>query len=239
MQAFTRTLHELRDSEHFSPELPAILAAHIAVRGSELPTLFRLSDQEDIVFSDADLPTGFNYVALGHIHRAQAIGGQTHVRYSGSIERMDLGERDDQKGIVIFDIGPEGLQGEPWTLPLESTPVYEIEIREPSEEISELRERYTDASRHLVRIRCTYRAGIDNREETLRELEEIFPRWYDRQIAEAGALGPSLTIGEPSRSKSFEETVRDYLTQELTNHEDDLRLNVLDKVEALMKEVQA
>jgi exonuclease SbcD len=239
MAAFTAKLHQLRECEHFNPELPAVLAAHIAVRGSELPTLFRLSDQEDIVFSDADLPTGFAYVALGHIHKPQCLGGQPHVRYSGSIEKMDLGESRDEKQVVLFDLGPEGLQGEPWTLPLESTPVYEITILSPKDEMPELREKYKDAKRHLVKINCTYTAGVDNREETLRELEQIFPRWYDRHISESNALGKSLVIGEPVRTKSFEDTVRDYLDQELCNHGDELRQSVLEKVEALMREVTA
>ena len=38
----------------------------------------------------------------------------------------------------------------------------------------------------LARVRCTYTAGVDNREETLRKLEEIFPRWYDREMNESG-----------------------------------------------------
>src|SRR5581483_343686 len=158
----------------------------------------------------------------GHIHKPQCLVGQPHVRYSGSIERLDLGERDDQKGVVLFDLGPAGLEGEPWTLPLESTPVYEVDVREPAEELPELRARYKKADRHLVRIRCQYTAGVDNREEVLRELEEIFPRWYDRQVQERGALGPSLVVGEPARSRGFEETVRDYLSRELMNHDEAL-----------------
>jgi DNA repair exonuclease SbcCD nuclease subunit len=237
-RAFTDQLHALHQGKYFSPELPAVLSAHIGVRGSELPTLFRLSEQEDILFHDDDLPTGFAYVALGHIHKPQCLGGQTHIRYSGSLERLDLGERDDDKGVVLFDLGPEGLQGEPWTLPLDSTPIYEIEVRSPKEEIPLLRKKFPNAKRDLVRIRCTYTAGVDNREETLRELEEIFPRWYDRQITESSALGPTLAIGEPVRSKSFEDTVRDYLSQELVNHPDELQKAVLEKAEALMREVQ-
>ena len=89
-----------------------------------------------------------------------------------------------------------------------------------------------------MRIVCTYTAGVDNREETLRELEEIFPRWYAREINESNALRDRLVIGEPTRSKSFEDTVRDYLGQELVNHPDEQRLAVLEKVEALMREVQ-
>ena len=239
MQAYTARLHELTASVSFSPELPAILSAHVHVRGGELPTLFRLTEQEDIVFNDTDLPTGFAYVALGHIHRAQALGGQSHVRYSGSIERLDLGEANDDKGVVVFDVGPEGLLDEPAVLPLESTPIYEVEIRSPKDELPDLARRYADAKKHLVRIVCTYMAGVDNREETLRQLEEIFPRWYDRQISEANALRDSLVDHhEAGRARSFEDTVRDYLQQELTNHPEALRDAVLAKAEALMKELE-
>jgi DNA repair protein SbcD/Mre11 len=234
MTAFRNRLHELHGGAAFNPDLPAILAAHIAVRGAELPVLFRLSELEDVVFGDDEIPSGFSYVALGHIHRAQALGGQTHIRYCGSVERMDLGEKDDQKEIVVFDIGPEGLQGEPRSLPMEATPVYEVLVSNPAEELPTLRQMYPDAKKHLVRIILTYTAGVDNREEVLRELERIFPRWYDREVRETNALGPTLTLGE-ARGRGFEETVRDYLAQELTNHPDDLRRVVLAKAEALME----
>jgi exonuclease SbcD len=238
MAAYTARLGEIQQRADFDLGLQTVLAAHVHVRGAELPTLFRLTEQEDVVFSDADLPTGFAYIALGHIHRAQCIAGQKHVRYCGSIERLDLGESADQKGVVVFDVGPEGLRGEPQTLPLEATPVYEVHISQPKLEMPYLREQHPDAANHLVRIKCTYTAGVDNREEMLRQLEEIFPRWYDRQITEAGELDEPFHIGE-HRPKSFEETVRDYLQQELINHPEDQRNAVLARAEALMREVQA
>jgi len=237
MTAYTSALSNLQQNERFDKTLQTVLSAHVHVRGAELPTLFRISEQEDVVFSDADLPTGFAYIALGHIHRAQFLGGQKHVRYSGSIERMDLGEKDDQKGVVLFDIGPEGLRGEPNVLPLETTPIYEIAIRSPKDEIPGLRQRYADAQDDLVRVVCNYTAGVDNREEILRELNEIFPRWYDRKIIEANALGETLTIDDPVRGKSFEETVRDYLRRELTNESESKRDAVLARAEILMGEV--
>src|SRR5262249_25541596 len=126
-RVFTEQMHALRDSEHFNADLPAVLSAHVGVRGSELHTLFRISEQEDVVFDEAQLPPGFAYAALGHVHKHQLIGGQGHVRYSGSIEKMDLGEQFDEKCVVLFDVGAEGLEGEPWTLPLESTPCYVVE----------------------------------------------------------------------------------------------------------------
>ena len=38
-------------------------------------------------------------------------------------------------------------------LPLESTPVYEVNISDPTAELPELRQQYPDAKNHLVRIR--------------------------------------------------------------------------------------
>ena len=88
-----------------------------------------------------------------------------------------------------------------------------------------------------MRLECTYTAGVDNREEALRELEVIFPRWYDRQITEVNALTGTLVTGAAARSKSFEETVRDYLRQELMNHPDEVRESVLERVEAIIQRI--
>jgi DNA repair exonuclease SbcCD nuclease subunit len=165
-----------------------------------------------------------------------------HVRYSGSIERLDLGERRDDKGVVLVEIGPSGRQGEPVFLPLDATPVYSIELHTPlKEEIQQLHRQYPDARRDLVHIQFTYAAGVDKLEETLQELEAIFPRWYARHWTEAGALGPSLTLGEASGTapaRTFEDTVRDYLRQELTNYPEADRQAMLERAEALMRAVE-
>jgi DNA repair protein SbcD/Mre11 len=241
MRAFTDWLRTVRTAPGFNPSLPTILSAHIAMQGSDLSTRFRLNAEEDVLFEETSLLDEFAYVALGHIHKPQSLGGRAHIRYSGSIERLDLGEKEDVKGVVLFEVGPEGLRGEPAVLPLDATPMYDVEIHTPQVQIPTLEQDplYTEAQRALVRIRCTYTAGVDNREETLRRLEEIFPRWYDREMIESGALGRTLTVGEAPRTKSFEDTVRDYLRQELCNNDELLREAVLARAEALLTEVQA
>jgi exonuclease SbcD len=239
MAAFTAKLKALQEGEGFDANLPTVLGTHIHVQGSTLSrTLFRLTPEEDVVLDDADLPSGFAYIALGHIHRAQFLGGHAHIRYSGSIERMDLGEKDDEKGVVVFDLGAAGLIGEPRVLSMEATKIYEVVIHAPRIELPAFRDRFPDAQRDLVRIDLNYTAGIDNREEALRELEEIFPRWYDRTITEANALGETLSLHGPTRSRSFEDTVRDYLMQELTNHSEEERAAVLSRAESLLREMQ-
>lgn len=43
----------------------------------------------------------FDYVALGHIHKPQCVGGQNTRRYSGSPLPMSFGENDAQKSVII------------------------------------------------------------------------------------------------------------------------------------------
>lgn len=238
--AYVRMLADMQRHPAYQSSLPTVLSAHIHVQGARLPSLFRISEQDSIIFSQADLPTNLAYVGLGHIHQAQALMGLPHIRYCGSIERLDLGEANDDKGLVLFDIGRAGLAGAPRLLPLEATPVYAVQLRTPlKEDLNRLRELHPDAGRDLVNVELTYTAGVDNLEEALGELEEIFPRWYYRHWTEANALGPVLTVGVTQPAKSFEEIVRDYLNQELINHPEAQRDAVLARAEALMKECSA
>ena len=93
-----------------------MLVAHVHLHGTHVGTsLFRLAPEDDVVVEGAELPRHFDYVALGHIHKPQMVG-EPHVRYCGSIERMDLGESADRKGCVLVELGAEGLVGEPRVL---------------------------------------------------------------------------------------------------------------------------
>jgi exonuclease SbcD len=239
LAAYTKTLRDVRESPAFQRGLPTILGAHIAVQGSQLPGLFRLSENEDVLFAERDLPDDFAYIALGHIHRAQMLAGREHIRYCGSIERMDLGESLDEKGVVVFDVGPDGVVDAPRVLPLPATPVYEVEVKQPKVDVPALRKLHPDSKKDLVRLSFTYTAGVDNREEYLSELQEMFPRWYDRQVTERNALNGTLTRPDSPRPASFEETVRAYLRQELLNHPDEFRDAVLARAEPLLREAQA
>jgi DNA repair exonuclease SbcCD nuclease subunit len=237
--AFDQTLNDLRQHPKFDPKAPAVLSAHVHVYGSQVgPSLFRLSEQEDVVVGGDQLPEQFDYVALGHIHKPQYLGGHPHVRYSGSIERMDLGEQTDAKGAVLFDLGPEGRVGEPTVLPLPATPIYEVSVLDPATDIPRLKAEYPDAQADLVNLHISYTAGKDSLEEVLRDLETIFPRWYARDWREMSALGPTLTAGEADRTKGFAETVREYLQQELLNHADEDREALLGITDELIKECE-
>jgi exonuclease SbcD len=236
-EAFYQQLRGLEKHPNFSRDIPAVLAAHINVRGSAVGTgLFRISEQEDVMFEAADLAGDYVYVALGHVHKPQFLGGQQQIRYSGSIEKMDLGESNDSKSVAVFEVGPKGLKGEIRLLPLESTPVYEVSIFDPERELEELAGQYAEAQEDLVNLHIRYTAGKDNLEDVLHKLESIFPRWYARDWKEANALDEMLTIDDPSRSKGFRETVREFVEKELMNHPTEERDRILEQLDALMQE---
>ncbi len=113
--------------------------------------------------------------------------------------------------------------------------MYDIQIDNPSQELPQLRERYPDAEHALVRYHVSYNPGTDNLEAILRELDSIFPRWYDRDWSEHYPLGPARTAAATRpAAQSFEETVRDYLRGELDGHPDETDL--LGRAEDLLAE---
>jgi exonuclease SbcD len=235
--AYAQQLREIMAHHAFDPTNPTVLSAHIHV-DSAATKLFRPRPEDSIIFADGDLPSQFAYIALGHIHKHQCIRGQAHIRYCGSIERLDAGESDDVKGVVLVEVGGDGLCGEPRFLPLDATPIYDVMLDTPlSDALDRERTRETDATRDLVRITIRYTAGKDNLEETLRELDRIFPRWYDRKWTETGALNGTLVNGGANPAKGFQETVRDYLRQELQNHTEEERNAVVRRAENLMREL--
>lgn len=56
-------------------------------------------------------PDAFDYLALGHLHVPQKVGGSETMRYSGSPLPMGFGEATQQKSVVIVDFqAPSGAQ---------------------------------------------------------------------------------------------------------------------------------
>ena len=70
------------------------------------------SDSEEISVGGADnVDAGvfdcFDYVALGHIHRAQNVGG-AHIRYCGAPLKYAVTEANQEKSITVVELGARG-----------------------------------------------------------------------------------------------------------------------------------
>ena len=218
-QAMMDTISKIQ-SKYVKPNLPSVLVGHAHVRGNEIHNTYKITETEDVIFDFADLPTNWAYGAFGHIHKPQALAGTTHIRYSGSIERMDKGEKDNDKSVVLVEVGASGRVDEPICLPLKATPIYDIQITDPEIEIPALKDLYPEAERALVSYQLTYQPGKHNRDTICQEIERIFPRWYDRKII---AEGSSLSLKSSSlitESKNISEVVRNYLQEQLQEHQD-------------------
>ncbi len=53
-------------------------------------------------------PAVFDYVALGHLHRPQVVGGREHIRYSGSPVPLSFTEADDRQQVLLLDFAGAG-----------------------------------------------------------------------------------------------------------------------------------
>ncbi|WP_019672462.1 exonuclease SbcCD subunit D C-terminal domain-containing protein [Psychrobacter lutiphocae] len=64
----------------------------------------------------------FDYVALGHLHVPQRVGGREHIRYSGSPIPMGFGEARQQKQVLLIQFGDTIDEHFDDTQPLRSKP---------------------------------------------------------------------------------------------------------------------
>lgn len=83
----------------------SILLAHAHVSGTE----FGGGEWRSSVFpvDPGIFPSQVHYVALGHMHQPQKVGGtRAQARYAGSILQMDFGERGQDKSVCLIEAHP-------------------------------------------------------------------------------------------------------------------------------------
>lgn len=99
-------------AEKLDPDVPAILSGHVTVNDARTSSeqSMMLGSDHVLLRSSVALPQ-FDYVALGHIHKHQVIGQNPHVVYSGSLQRIDFGEENDDKGFCVIELDPGRPQG--------------------------------------------------------------------------------------------------------------------------------
>ncbi|MBY4677667.1 exonuclease subunit SbcD [Marinobacterium arenosum] len=102
-QIFQQAEH-LRDAlEVEGAKLPIIATGHLTTVGGQSSESVR-----DIYIGSLDaLPVNAfppaDYIALGHLHRAQQVGGQRHIRYSGSPIPLSFDELSNDKQVLQVD----------------------------------------------------------------------------------------------------------------------------------------
>jgi exonuclease SbcD len=118
-------------AEQLDPHLPAVLAGHLTVSsgifsGSEKRAVYGT----DPLFLPSQLARPpFDYVALGHLHRHQNLNNEGYppVVYAGSIDRIDFGERKEEKGFCMVTLSKKGETHYEF-IPLVTRPFIQIEV---------------------------------------------------------------------------------------------------------------
>lgn len=97
----------LRNLEN-DPSRRRILACHAFVAGGAESDSERPLSVGGTGAVDSLLFEGFQYAALGHLHRPQRIGSAGEIHYSGSLFKYSISERDHIKGVNLVEMGGEG-----------------------------------------------------------------------------------------------------------------------------------
>lgn len=84
---------------------PVIAMGHLFATGGSV------SDSEQNIYvgtlghiGDEDFPSYFDYIALGHLHRPQIIGGNDKIRYAGSPYILSFSEINYDKKVIVLTI---------------------------------------------------------------------------------------------------------------------------------------
>jgi len=91
-------------------KLPLIATGHLTTVGASTSESVR----EIYVGALNAFPTSafppVDYIALGHIHQPQSVGGLDHIRYCGSPIPLSFDEAGQQKQVLLVDLDASGLQ---------------------------------------------------------------------------------------------------------------------------------
>ncbi|WP_300674246.1 exonuclease SbcCD subunit D C-terminal domain-containing protein [Desulfoluna sp.] len=100
------------------PEAPVIATGHLTALGGSV------SDSERTIhignlgsISGGQFPECFDYVALGHLHRAQKVAKDENIRYSGSPIPLSFSEATGEKEIRLIETGHGTLTQETLAVP--------------------------------------------------------------------------------------------------------------------------
>lgn len=112
------------------PGQSIIAMGHLHAQQAEIT---EMDKQERLIMGGVEcigadsFPNGLSYVALGHIHKAQRIGGKEHIRYSGSPLPLSFSEINYKHQVFVFELESTGIREQaiievPVFVPLQRVP---------------------------------------------------------------------------------------------------------------------
>ncbi|NJC26390.1 exonuclease SbcCD subunit D C-terminal domain-containing protein [Neolewinella antarctica] len=110
IQAHFEAVAEAAKSARSDDTVPIVATGHLFVGGAtdaeDKKSHIYQADENNI--EAGQFPDCFDYVALGHVHRAQSIDGNERVRYCGSLIPLTFVEGQRQRSVRIVDVNKAG-----------------------------------------------------------------------------------------------------------------------------------
>lgn len=211
--------------------LPDICVAHCTVEGATTGSYGFTADFGKNLVLPKEFFHGLDYVSLGHIHKYQVLDDDPLIVYSGSIERVDWGERKDDKGFVIADVSKGKAVHQFYSL--QPRPMVEINVK--SRDIGKIRE--IDTNGAIVRLTVSA-----SRKESVAKLrDKAF-----RALGDDHYLLDSIAINVPVAERPHSDVrvsgmsdmdmLETYILDRLKGEDKDFIDDVLDAGEDIIKE---
>lgn len=205
-----------------------ILVTHQFVTGAEL------SESEDIIVGGTDNVSGevfdgFDYVALGHIHREQTVG-KDNIRYCGTPLKYSFSETKNIKSVTILDFNDKG-NIEYSKIPL--TPFRDMrEIRGTYYELT-LKSSYESTNTEdYLHITLTDEEDIP---DAIGKLRSIYPNImkldYDNlRTRGSGTVDAIENIESKSPFELFADLFKQQNNQDMSEEQEEIMRNLIDKI---------
>lgn len=205
-----------------------ILVTHQFVTGAEL------SESEDIIVGGTDNVSGevfdgFDYVALGHIHREQTVG-KDNIRYCGTPLKYSFSEAKHIKSVTILDFNDKG-NIEYSKIPL--TPFRDMrEIRGTYYELT-LKSNYESTNTEdYLHITLTDEEDIP---DAIGKLRSIYPNImkldYDNlRTRGSGTVDAIENIESKSPFELFADLFKQQNNQDMSEEQEEIMRNLIDKI---------
>ena len=156
--SYNETLHRLIDRETINQNKRNVLVSHqfYLPTGKKAEEIERMDSEMRTVGNidevSADVLEKFDYVALGHIHKPMKVGSELY-RYCGTPLACSVSEAQQQKGIIMVEMGVKG-EVKTTILPLE--PLRQVKVVKGT-----LEEVLKESCKDYVTVILTDKADLD------------------------------------------------------------------------------
>ncbi len=180
-----------REARNSGPR--SLVVSHAFVRGGvESESERSLLQVGGAELVDASVFDGFSYVALGHLHRPQLVGGEERIAYCGSPIPYSFSETD-AKALRIIDMDADGSEVEPTLIPVEAG--WPVETVEGSFDDLVSSSRYRDIEKRcFVRAILTDMVVQPGAMDRLRKRFEGIVQLDYKELDAASPIGPGGSV---------------------------------------------